>query len=287
MGPLRGGTAGGANLPAGLSRPIIRALLGGMTGIVANFANTLVDLGLPSIVGTLAGVLIGWQLTVRSAAKARREEWQRADERAIETRVRNMATQLDDVVAEMEAAVRDGRWKGLAPMAPSELLEAKSHWDPAWRRFKYRIVDDAMYQRMDGLDQYLRTAQRCAERGNSPSADIPLQFELGVVMARWALAASLYGTSADAHPPFLPTGADWNWVLDHGPSDEPWTCIAAWIDLHRHDDPMLSIAAMAREGLAQSGKVPGYGSEWRWEGHWERPQPSTWRYPPRVTPGNT
>jgi hypothetical protein len=257
-----------------------------MAAVVANVANTVVELGVPSIIGSLAGVFIGWQLTVRSSAKARREEWQRADEQSIEARVRDMAAELDDVVADMEAAIRGGRWKGLQPMAPSELLDAKAKWDLAWRRFKYRIVDDQLFYRLDGLDQNLATAERASERDDAPSADIPLQFELGVVMVRWALGAVLYGTSTNRHPPFLPTGPDWNWVLDHGPSQDPWTCIAAWIELHRHDDPMLFLTAGAREGMAENGTVPDFGSDWRWEGHWQQPDRSAWKYPPPGAPGN-
>jgi hypothetical protein len=242
---------------------------------MATWTDSLVDLGVPGILGGLLGVLLGWLLTERSAGRARREEWERADQQAVNLRVRDWAEQLDDVLAGWY-----GKWSSsfrksheYTPTRPSELLDEHGRWERVWRRFEYRIPDHALADRLDAVHQFLSVVEREAADEDAPSIDLTLQTELVIVTGRWALAAFLSGRS-DYPPPFCPTGPEWFWVFNHGPSDDPWTCIAAWIALHRHDDGMLHLAANVREVLVKDGRVPAFDAGWDFDGRGRKPDPS-------------
>ena len=181
----------------------------GRTLFVPTWTDSLIDLGVPGIVGGLLGVVLGWLLTERSAGRARREEWERADQQAVNLRVRDAAEQLDDVLAEWHAM-----WRRIfssapdsKPTRPSELLEQHGRWERVWRRFEYRMPDPELEERLDAVHRFLSVVEREAANENAPSIDLTLQSELVIVTGRWALAAFLTGRS-DYPAPFCPTGAE-------------------------------------------------------------------------------
>jgi hypothetical protein len=215
------------------------------------------------IVGTVAGVVAGWLLTERSSARARREEQVRANRSEMRARQIEVALMLDDLIAEFIGQLRFER--RLYPARPSEVASVGRQWESLWQRVSPRIADPALYERLDAVHQFLSVAAVAAERDDHESLDLGLQVELVVQTGRDAVTA--YVRDAAMLPSASPLGSEWNWVIDHGPHESPWICLAAWTHAHRNDSPLLQVAAGARQGFEEQEKVPAFNRAWDWEGH--------------------
>jgi hypothetical protein len=214
------------------------------------------------IVGTFIGVVAGWLLTERSSARARREEHRRADRSEKRARQIEALLMLDDLLAEFMHQLRSER--RLYPASPSEVASLGRAWESLWQRISPRIEPD-LYERLDAVHRFLSVVVVAAQRDDNESIDLGLQVELVVQTGRDAVTAYVRGFPP--LPPASPLGSEWNWVIDHGPHPSPWVCLAGWTYAHRGDSPLLQLAAGARQGFEQQGKVPAFDRAWDWEGH--------------------
>lgn len=219
--------------------------------LVADIGTTLVDLGIPSIVGGLVGVGIGWGLSEKSAAKQRRLDDARLAQQRKDRLTDAAAAELDSLLASMDHELIPLRSQ-VQPMSPSLVLAAGATWQATWSRCRYQIADAELNERLESVDTFMTWVRLAADdEGNVPNLDLTFQYQAAFFNGRSAIAA--WRAGIELPPRCFPNRADWH-EMDHYfvVYESRWTVLARWIDEHTDLHPLLQLMATVRYAFIDS-----------------------------------
>lgn len=198
-----------------------------------SFAEDLEDLGVPGIVGALAGALVGWFLTTKSERRARDEEREYQEARHKLEAVRGFASTLDEALAD---AGGEGSSLISAGDAAAGLRRAFELFSPIYGRYALRLPDDRdVTDSVRTVIEFFARSQGLSPVSGELDYGLKLGFRRVVANARACLDAVRMG-EAPPHEGILRPG-ELAELLREGPETEisPFARLQQWVDENRPD----------------------------------------------------